>query len=631
MRIVFGMAAHAGHVELAAEAVVALVARGAGGAAMAVGERKIGLSVMVEFPQRPVADAVTLGAVLTQGPLVLIVITMAGDAILAFAAIGRVEVAGLALFGEMRADQGEVSAGMVEGGFFPIDITVTVGALLAEQLLVRIFIGVAIDAIARRTARPRWTLDAILVAVRAFRLGMGVVQGKFGIPIVLETARIPLPGGMAVTTLFAEATLMRVVFAMAGHARGRRVVEVFGIRMTTPALGIAMGAVQRELGLVVAELWCTVPTCGVMTVSTGLAQAAAMRVVLGVATGTVLFQSTVVGRAAMAVHASDLLVLAEQSESGIAMVIARLSPIALGMAGRAVVVHRPFVGVVIAMTGHTLRIQRDLGGGLDMAVGADHVSVLAQQIESGQCVVELGLQPVVGNVACRTVLIETVLVRIVVAMTRDASRRCFPVGPVRRVAIDAFSLGVASDQGEIGLGMIKAGLVELGDPCVAPLVVGMTGSTLGLRQASVHALTGIQIMLDLVVAVGAQRSLSRLIEGEVATITFVFVLRVPRDDLSGHQRTLDNRGLRAAHAELQAEPQHSGNEGRGEAYGLHGSVHVHGEHVNESGDDQDHHQRQVQHMPQREQSLGTAELRGAHRGIGFLPATPEQGVLGCLG
>lgn len=598
---------------------------------MSIGERKIGLSIMVELPQRPVADAVTLGAVLTQGPLVLIVITMAGDAILAFTAIGRVEVAGVAFRRQVRADQGKLGAGVVEGGFFPIDIAVAVGALLAELILVRIVVGVAVDAVTCRTAWPGRALDTVLVAIRTFRLGMRIAQREIGVPTVVETARIPLTGGMTVATLFAQSTFVLVVLTMTGHASGRRVVEVLGIGMTAPTLGVTMGTVQRELGLVVPETGRAIPARRVMTVATRLAQATAMCVVVSVATGAVLFQSSVVGRAAMAIDAIDLLMLAEQSESGVSMVVARVGPVALGMAGRAVIVHRTFVGVVIAMTGHTLRIQRDLGGGLDMAVGADHVRVFAQQIESGQCVVELGLQPVVGNVACRTVLIERLLVRIVVAMTRDASRRCFAVGPVRRVAIDAFNLGVASDQGEIGLRMIKAGMVELGDPCVASLVVGMAGATLGLRQASVHALIGIQVTLDLVVAIGAQRGLCRLIERDVATITVVFVLGMPADDLTGHQRALDNRGPRCAESEQQAEPQRSGSEGRWKACRLHGSVHVHSEHVNDGGDDQNHHQRQVQHMPQGKQSLGTAELRGAHRGIGFLPATPEQGVLGCLG
>lgn len=597
---------------------------------MSIGERKIGLSIVVELPQRPVADAVTLGAVLTQGPLVLIVITMAGDAILAFTAIGRVEVAGLAFRRQVRADQGKLGAGVVEGGFFPVDIAVAVGALLAELILVRIVVGVAVDAVTCRTAWPGRALDTVLVAIRTFRLGMRIAQREIGVPTVVETARIPLPGGMTVATLFTQSAFMRVVLTMTGHASGRRVVEVLRIGMTAPALGISMGTVQRELGLVVSEAGRAIPARGVMTLTTRLAQSTAMGVVVCVAAGAVLFQSTVVGRAAMAINAIDLLMLAEQCESGVSMVIARVGPVALGMAGRAVVVHRAFVGVVIAMTGHTLRIQRDLGGGLDMAVDADHVRVLAQQIESGQCMVELGLQPVVGNVACRTVLIERVLVRIVVAMTRDASRRCFAVGPVRRVAIDAFNLGVASDQGEIGLGMIKACMVELGDSCVATLVIGMTGTTLGFRQTSVHALTGIQVMLDLIVAIRAKRGLCRLIERDVATIAVVFVLGMPGDHLARHQRALHNRGLRCAETEHQAEPQRRGSGGQRGACRLHGSVHVHSEHVNDGGDDQNHHQRQMQHMPQRKQSLGAAELRGAHRGIGFLPATPEQRVLGCL-
>jgi len=48
--IVFGMAARAGHVEFAAQAIVAPVASGAGRAAMSLGKREVGLAIMVELP-----------------------------------------------------------------------------------------------------------------------------------------------------------------------------------------------------------------------------------------------------------------------------------------------------------------------------------------------------------------------------------------------------------------------------------------------------------------------------------------------------------------------------------------------------------------------------------------------------
>lgn len=411
----------------------------------------------------------------------MIIFAMATHAVLTITAIRRIEMTALALHRQMRADQGKDGARVIKRRLLPIDVGVAVRTLLAEFVLMGIIIDVAIDAVARRTAWPGRALNAVLVAVRALRLGVRVVEGEIGIPIVLETTRVPFAGGMAVAALFAQTAFMRVVLAMAGHARNRRVMEVLCIGMTASALRVAMGTIQRKISVVVPEPGRTIPTLGVMAVTTSLAQAAAMGIVFGMTAGALLFQTAVVRRTAVAVDTGDFLVLAKQGKPGIAMVVARFHPVSLGMACRAVIAHRAFVGVVIAMTGHTLRIQIDLGRRLDMTVVAAHIRVFSQQLEFGQRMIKLGRQPIFGNVAFRAVIIERLLVGIVVTMALNASRRRFAVRLVLLMTIGTFDLGMATDQGEVGLGVVEVGLIKLGNARLTALVISVAIAAFGIR------------------------------------------------------------------------------------------------------------------------------------------------------
>ena len=155
MGVVASVAAHALPVQrrrgLAGRCRLAVAGR-AGQRGMGGGQRIVGLGLVVEVPQSPVAHAVAAVATLAQAGLVLVVLAVTADAVAWRIAVAQAQVAIGALDGDMAAGQRKARAGVVEAGFFPGYRGMAGLAARVELGFVLVVLAVATDAVQRRGA-----------------------------------------------------------------------------------------------------------------------------------------------------------------------------------------------------------------------------------------------------------------------------------------------------------------------------------------------------------------------------------------------------------------------------------------------------------------------------------------------
>jgi hypothetical protein len=114
-----------------------------------------GVGVMVEAHLGPSACAVAALAFLAEARSVLVVFAVAGHAGPRCLAEMGIAVAALALHGRVLAGEWKPRLGVIEGGFLPALLDVTVGALGAQAGLVHVVLAMAVDAGARCGAKLR--------------------------------------------------------------------------------------------------------------------------------------------------------------------------------------------------------------------------------------------------------------------------------------------------------------------------------------------------------------------------------------------------------------------------------------------------------------------------------------------
>ena len=158
----------------------------------------------------------------------------------------------------------------------------------------------------------------------------------------------------------------------------------------------------------------------------------------------------------------------------------------------------PLVHVVTRMTRTADHRWLDYVLRADVAVGAAHFCVRAQQWEAGVgCVVEVPHLPAVRVVALRTVLTQTAVVNIVLGMATDTFLRRV-IKPLRGVALTACHDHVQADQWVLRLVVIevhfhplrcRVALLALLAQCAAVRLVGpMAVDALGTELLSLTTL-----------------------------------------------------------------------------------------------------------------------------------------------
>src|SRR6185369_9258914 len=318
-----------------------------------------------------------------------------------------------------------------------------------------------------------------------------------------------------------------------------------------------------------------------MAVGAAIAQVGVVLVVLAVAADACA-RGLFVDQAAMAVLARSLPMAAEQGEAGPVMLEAHgVLPAALAVAADTVLTQRSLVLVILLVTvgaaGASLVAIEDAG----MAAGAAHVPVLCQQrVACVDVVAERDLRPAQGVVTAFALLAELVLVLVFLAVAAQAglgrflvvpglvtglaarlgvcagegkSRRtmveprlapaplvvavlagaalvrCGAVLLPREVALGTVGLAVLRAQRVVGLLVVEAALVELGDAHVTAPVVGVAGPAGLPLHAPVEARALRQVAPDVLVAIGTQPVLGLPVEADVAMLAVVLPLRVTGD------------------------------------------------------------------------------------------------------
>lgn len=224
---------------------------------MGVAQHKLGL-VMVETPLRgfPITFPMTVGALLAQSPLVLVVLPVASEAVFRRLLEHAAQVTTLAFDLGMFAEQGKAALIMVKlGRLFPIALVVTAGTVLAQGLLVLIVFGVTGMAFLAQ-------LDAVeltAVAARTRGRAMLATQRVLGVVVVIEVAGFPLVRAVATFAFLAEQALVAfaavIVLLMTGNAVAWRIFVAHRlVLMASGAFGICVLAGQGKASRGVVKL-----------------------------------------------------------------------------------------------------------------------------------------------------------------------------------------------------------------------------------------------------------------------------------------------------------------------------------------------------------------------------------------
>lgn len=304
--------------------------------------------VVIERDARPLPLVVARLASFAKLPLMGIVATMAGNALLRrqLAAVlyeQRALMAVLAFHFRVRELQWILGCpGVIKRRWFPAFVVVASVAGPAKRSLVAVVGTVALDAHCRQ-----FCLEAILVATAAHRRLVFVVERKFCVPVVIETGIGPAGFLVATLAFVAKRAFVRIVLQVTGYASGRKLVRIQ--RPTVAGIALCGGvlAQQRIAGLArVIEL--ALPVFRRMAGLAFLAIAAFVGVVLAVAgdAGARRILESVIGVTRFALGRR---VLSGERETGLAVIKFRFLPRFLVMAVVALVAEIAFVFVVLAM------------------------------------------------------------------------------------------------------------------------------------------------------------------------------------------------------------------------------------------------------------------------------------------
>lgn len=134
----------------------------------------------------------------------------------------RFDVTGLTRCVAVRAGEYESGvSGMIEGCRLPFLIAVTGFAVGPEVAVVRVVLLVTGNAGSLESVRKR----IVAVAAGAVEIGMATRQSEQRVAIVIEGGVRPINCVVATVALVTTAPVMRIIFLVATHAGGRRILE----------------------------------------------------------------------------------------------------------------------------------------------------------------------------------------------------------------------------------------------------------------------------------------------------------------------------------------------------------------------------------------------------------------------
>lgn len=508
-----------------------------GNACVRAEQREFGAPLVIEVPQRPTARAVAILASGAEPGFVSVVLGVAGRAIGRRVGKVLVLVTGLALHRLVGAQQRKTRLAVVETNLRPAFLGVALGARRAEPALVLVIFAVALDAIADRSAAHH----AGVVAGIALRLAMLAEQLERGVPIVIEAALLPIGRGVAIGAGFPVAPLVGVVLAVAGDALALGVVIPGRRSVAFHAGGGTMGAVECEPSLGVIKARRRFPGSRVVAFRAISPESALVAVVGAMAGCAVLHQPFVRAGRLVTGIALGVEVLADQGESGAAMIEARAFPVLVFVAGSAVVAERAAVRIVLLVATAAAIVDRFFGGRLQVTGVAFDFRVLSAQRESGALMVETHRFPIRRGVALVACLAEFAFVAVVGLVAREAGRLCLAIFVSFGMTFHTVDLHMRSLQVEARRLVAECLGIEDDDVRVAPLVIGVATVAGAVVEPPVQAATGFEIASDVLMTGHAKRRLAGTIEGNMTVFALALPFRVRTDDFPRHECTFQDR------------------------------------------------------------------------------------------
>lgn len=197
---------------------------------------------MVERRRLPAIGGMASRAICPKLTVVLVILGMAGRAVLRCLGKQQVRMARATFHRDMFASQGKRNCRMVEGDLLPIVGDMTGRTSLAQFALVRVLF-----AMARETIFGGGLEQIIGMARPTFHLDVFAGQQEER-PGVVEGRQFPVRGGMAGRAILVELTLVDIVLSMTGDTILRGVFEQV-VEMAIPACNGCMLSEQREKGL----------------------------------------------------------------------------------------------------------------------------------------------------------------------------------------------------------------------------------------------------------------------------------------------------------------------------------------------------------------------------------------------
>jgi len=199
------------------------------GQRMCVVQNKPG-PVVTEAARRclPVTLTVTITALLAQGPVVLVILLVTGQAILGRFLEHHALVTFLAFHFCMLSQQGETAQIVVEllCWFFPASFAVATRAVLAQRTFVLVVLCMADTALLAQLG----TVEITGMTACARSCDMLATQSVLGIDVVIELGRLPEIDPMARLAFLTKLTFMAlgtiVVLLVAANASARRVLVI---------------------------------------------------------------------------------------------------------------------------------------------------------------------------------------------------------------------------------------------------------------------------------------------------------------------------------------------------------------------------------------------------------------------
>ena len=328
----------------------------------------------------------------------------------------------------------------------------TAGAVGSEFAVVNIVRFVAIGTV---TAQLHLGCQRLPVARFAINARVCAFELESSLCVVIENRLPPIDRVVAQRALFAEASVVAVVFLVAVDALLGRVPEHMRV-MTILALALIVLSEQGEAGQAMVEEHVVLPGYLVVTIRAGGAQRRVVSIVVFMTGQAVRSQRDVEDRLDVARHTLDVSVRSVQGMAGInSMIESHFRPAGTRVARIALLAEVAFVVVVFQVAANAFHRELVRERVFAVACIAFLLRVFAVEQEARiTIVIKTRVIPAQRTVTVAAFIAAAPIVSIILGMTTETRRRCIRKRVVS-VTVEAGRPLVLADQGIAGRFVIE--------------------------------------------------------------------------------------------------------------------------------------------------------------------------------